>query len=515
VTCVFNPKNALINLARLASWKPERVVLLEEFLRADLPGRACAAVEVAEELGEPLASTLTRLVENAHDLNLAARLRRQDRLKSVALRSLKWVVAEQCLEAEGSAEERNYAQIGTCLFDVCVALSELGRREEALQYARKCVEAYQQHVTAVGGDSSLELADALSTLANMLADLGLRNDALSAARASLNLHRRLCATGVGDKAGLARALNNLAVKLYNSQQHKEAVAAAREAQLLFEELEDAGGAGTEFKSDRVPILNTLANALFSSGDLDGALKVADNVVRICEELYFDYSETFKPEFARAHLTLGNVLLAKGQIPLAIDSTRKAGALYHELADVIPATYAPKEAMALGNLAVMHLQLERFEEALDAAQQARVIYEQTAPKNLSAVLPNLCDIHKTISIIQAQMNRLEDAIDSVRQGIDCFYKMDQLQREERNMDLASCLMLEARFFGELRRYEEALRPAREAVDIYTQLFETDSERFRQDLAEALRITAFLFRDAGNFWQALKSMNMRRTILAGCS
>lgn len=77
------------------------------------------------------------------------------------------------------------------LNNVAIRLSDLGQREEALEAARESVEIYRELARHRPGIFHPGLAMSLNNVANRLSDLGQREDALDAAREAVEIYREL------------------------------------------------------------------------------------------------------------------------------------------------------------------------------------------------------------------------------------------------------------------------------------------------------------------------------------
>ncbi|HEY76408.1 MAG TPA: tetratricopeptide repeat protein, partial [Thermoflexia bacterium] len=110
---------------------------------------------------------------------------------------------------EGAATDRAGA-----LNNLGIALSALGRREEALAATKEAVEHYRQLAEANPQAFRPDLAMSLNNLGNVLSALGRREEALAATKEAVDLYRQLAqANPQAFLPYLATSLNNLGAML--------------------------------------------------------------------------------------------------------------------------------------------------------------------------------------------------------------------------------------------------------------------------------------------------------------
>ena len=119
------------------------------------------------------------------------------------------------------------------------ALSELGRREEAVAAGEEAAGLYRQLAAARPDAFTPNLAAAVSILAEALSELGRREDAVAAAEEAVGLCRQLAARPDAFTPDLAETLIAYGVHLTEQGRHRDALAMDREAVELYRSLQAA------------------------------------------------------------------------------------------------------------------------------------------------------------------------------------------------------------------------------------------------------------------------------------
>ncbi|MDW8064250.1 MAG: tetratricopeptide repeat protein [Anaerolineae bacterium] len=121
--------------------------------------------------------------------------------------------------------------------NLSVALSALGRREEALRVTQEAITLYRQLAKRHPDAFLHELAVSLNNLGNRLADLGRREEALQATQEAVALYRQLAERHPDAFLhDLAVSLTNLGAALTELGRHEEALEAVQEAVALYRHL---------------------------------------------------------------------------------------------------------------------------------------------------------------------------------------------------------------------------------------------------------------------------------------
>ncbi|WP_179953313.1 tetratricopeptide repeat protein [Desulfobotulus mexicanus] len=230
--------------------------------------------------------------------------------------------------------------------NLAVRLSELGRREEALQNAEKATEIYRQLAEARPEAFLPNYATSLNNLANHLSELGRREEALHNAEKAMEIYRQLAeARPEAFLPEYARSLNNLANRLSELGRREEALHNAEKAVEIRKQLAEARPEA--FLPEYAGSLNNLANHLSELGRREEALYNAEKAVKIDRQLAEARPEAFLPEYAGSLNNLANHLSELGRREEALYNAEKAVEIYKQLAAARPEAFLPDLAMTCG------------------------------------------------------------------------------------------------------------------------------------------------------------------------
>ncbi len=286
-----------------------------------------------------------------------------------------------------SAEPEVLPERARVLHNLGVRLSDLGRREEALEATREAVTLRRQ-LSAQRPDAFLpDLAMALNNLGLRLSGLGRREEALEATREAVTLYRQLSAQRPDAfLPDLALSLNNLGMMLSNLGRREEALEATREAVTLYRQL--SAQRPDAFLPDLAGSLNNLGVRLSGLGRREEALEATREAVTLRRQLSAQRPDAFLPDLATSLNNLGAMLSNLGRREEALEATREAVTLYRQLSAQRPDAFLPDLARSLNNLGLMLSNLGRREEALEATREAVTLYRQLSSQRPDAFLPDL-------------------------------------------------------------------------------------------------------------------------------
>jgi tetratricopeptide (TPR) repeat protein len=180
--------------------------------------------------------------------------------------------------------------------------------------------------------------------------VGRPGEALTAAEETVQLYRGLAADNPGHLPDLAQALTNLANRLAESGRRVEGLAAAEEAVRLYRELVEgnrdaylpnlAGSVNNRdaYLPNLAASVNNLALRLGESGRRGEGLTAAQEAVALRRELVESHRDAYLPDLATS---VNN---------LALRLAEEAAQLYRELVAENPAIFGPRAEQA-GALAV--------------------------------------------------------------------------------------------------------------------------------------------------------------------
>jgi hypothetical protein len=157
------------------------------------------------------------------------------------------------------------------------ALSELGRRQKALQATREAVRIYSQLAKQNPQNFLLELAKSLNNLGVDYSHVGRWSKAAQAYKRSVQIYRQLSEQGSDVSLYLARSLNTLANALLGLGRRQRALGAARESVEIYRQLVEQEPQA--FLPELAVSLNTLGNCFFKVGRWEEALQTCEEAVR--------------------------------------------------------------------------------------------------------------------------------------------------------------------------------------------------------------------------------------------
>ncbi len=343
-------------------------------------------------------------------------------------------------------------------------------------------------------------AGVLNNLAMVLSELGYRDEALAKAREAARIFEQLAkAQPEVFLPDVAMSLNNLANMLSDLGRREEALEKARESARIYEQL--AKTQPEAFLPDVAMSLNNLATRLSELGQREEALLKAQEAVRIDEQLANARPDTFLPSFATALHNLASMLSALGRREEALDKAQEATRIYEKLAKARPDTFLASLAGSANNLANRLGDLGRREEALDKAQEAARIYQQLAKARPDAFLPNVAGSLNNLANRFSELGRPEEALDKAQEAARIYEQLAKEQPDAFLPNVAGSLSNLANRFSELGGREEALDKAQEAARIYEQLAKVQPDAFLPEVATSLNNLAIRLNALGRHGDAL--------------
>jgi tetratricopeptide (TPR) repeat protein len=236
-----------------------------------------------------------------------------------------------------------------------------------------------------------EIARARGNLAIALSALGRREEALAQAVEEVKLRVQLAQERPGVfRPGLAGSLNNLAICLSALGRLEEAVTKAEETVRVYSQL--AQGRPGEFLPEWARARNNLATLLSKLGRHEEALAQASEAVGIRKQLAHKRPETHLPELAGALNNQAMMLTDLGRREEALAQTEEAVRIYVQLAQAPAEGYRPNLAQAYGMKGRILSGLERYQEAAAAfAEGIRALADhfQKLPQPFADIMGYLC------------------------------------------------------------------------------------------------------------------------------
>jgi len=309
-------RNGFTVLGRISlHHKDQAAKWLAQVLNVDAKGRALPAFEAAMTLGgetalAPLGLILAKGLQAEGTVELAALFERRVPHPTVSLREVGLWATDRLLRkiASETPDEEALIESARLLNNLGLRLSDLGRREDALQATQQAVDI-RRTLAQQRPDAFLpDLAMSLNNLGAMLSDLGRREDALQATQEAVDIYRTL------------------------AQQRPDA-----------------------FLPDLAMSLNNLGNRLSELGRREDALQATQEAVDIRRTLAQQRPDAFLPDLAGSLNNLGNSFSELGRREDALQATQEAVEIYGKLAEQVPAAFGRNFIISLQNF------MKRFEE----------------------------------------------------------------------------------------------------------------------------------------------------------
>jgi len=382
------------------------------------------------------------------------------------------------------ADPRFTAELAGALSDLSIGLAGKGEREQALAAAEESVAWYR----AVRDSDPADVAFALDTLGNRLADVGRFDDALSSCRQAVALTEKLAATNpAAHRPDLARRLGNLHLRHINTGHWNEATVIAQRVVALWRDL--AGTNPAAFEPELAKGLNHLGICLRQLGRLAEAVVATTESVEILRRLAAGNPTAHEPELAAALDHLGDQLARSDRPDDALAAGRESVDTYRRVAETNPGRHRVDLAMALDNLGIRLAAAHQPEPALNACRQAVDIFEQLAAENPDVFRAALARALFNLAFRFVAVGRDADALAVSTRSVELRRALVRINRASYEPDLARSLLglavvcLET---GAADRLAEARRAIDESVARYRNLADAQPLVFQDLLAQSIYI-----------------------------
>jgi hypothetical protein len=311
------------------------------------------------------------------------------------------------------------------------------------------------------------LAMWLHNWSRRLGDVGRRDESVDTAKEAVEIYRRMAEgnlaadrpsrwrlrrRGVDYRPHLARSLNNLSIRLGETGQRGEGLAAVRESVEIRRRLTRANSAA--YLPDLAESLNNLSVDLGDAGESEEGLASAREAVRI----------------------------------------------YRRVTKADPVAHLPELAKSLSNLSVRLGEAGRSDEGLAAVREAVEVHLRLSKDNPAAHLPDVVASLNNLSVRLGEAGRSDEGLAAAREAVDISRQLVGVSPAAHLPDLAEWLDTLSARLGEAGRSDEGLAAAREAVDIRRGLAETSPVAYLPKLAESLDTLSSRLGEAGQFAQA---------------
>ncbi len=504
--------SALTVLTRLAQRLSDQRRWIKVGLHGRLEHLGETALEVAISTGDPLGMELAAELAGGSSIDVVLRIQKrcdEERYQSsVPLREVAHIATERGLallrERRSDLDETQQIEYSRLANNLGVRLSELGRREDALDATREAVEIRRQLAQLRPDAFRPVLATSLNNLGVMLSELGRREKALDATKETVEIYRQLAQQRPDAfLSDLAMSLNNLGTMLSGLGRREEALDTTKETVEIYRQL--ARERPDDFLSGLAMSLNNLGNRLSDLGRREEALDAAKEAVEIRRRLAGQRPDAFLPFLATSLNNLGNRLSELGRRKEALDATKEAVEIYRQLAQQRPDAFLPDLAMSLNNLGTMLSNLGSREEALDTTKEAVEIRKQLARQRPDAFLPYLAISLNNLGNRLSDLGRHEEALDATKEALEIYRLLAQQRPDAFLPDLGMSLNNLGIRLSELGHSEEALVLTNEAVEIYRLLARHRPDAFLPNLAGSLGNLSGIHRELGQAEQAFQAID----------
>ncbi|TFK41510.1 hypothetical protein BDQ12DRAFT_733035 [Crucibulum laeve] len=380
-----------------------------------------------------------------------------------------------------------WLRLSRCLHHLSRGLSELGRREEALESVEESVNI-QHQLLDTSPELNKQFVMSLILLSCRQSDVGYREEALQTIQEAVDICRRFSDDGFKMfRPDLATSINTLSRCLSDVGRRKEALQAIHEAverrkRLVMED--------PSHEPALAMSLNILSARLSELKRNSEALQAVRLAVSLHRQLASD-DPIFIPDLAMSLNTLSARLSGVGNKTEALHAAEESVKLRRQLADERPAVFIPHLAASLNALCARLSQLGRTEEALSVAEEGVSLRRSLAADRPAAFNPDLARSLNTLSARFSGLERWENALQAAQEAVDIRRELAIHRPAAFNRDVANSLDTLARCLSKLKRHDEALKAAQESVEMYRGLSDEHPEEFNSYLIGSLRTLSRYF------------------------
>nr|WP_288935178.1 tetratricopeptide repeat protein [uncultured Allomuricauda sp.] len=288
-------------------------------------------------------------------------------------------------------------------------------------------------------------------------------------------------TNLGTSIDMASILNNIAA-IQSETDKATAIDHYKKALAIYTEMVEDG------ESDYSPHLaNTqfaLAEVYAKKKDYYFAKKYYKEAIKIYESLKgADYLRLR----ASAHYQLGNIYTDEFNLFDAKVHYMKAQNLFENLIAEGDDALKPYLAAVLNNLAVTFNSMEEPEKSLQYYGLALKAYQELSDLNFDIFQPYVASTFNSLGIVHSEMENFDQAIQNISQAVDRYNELADARPQEFTHYLATGLHNLGLFHFELRKYDGAMDYFGQALEIRRKLAAEEPEDFDADFcATALNL-----------------------------
>lgn len=250
-------------------------------------------------------------------------------------------------------------------------LADLGQRNEALTAGEEAVVIRRRQAEVNPGLYLPKLALALNDQVNFLGGLGRFKDALKSVEEAIEIRRSLARDNPDVfLPDLAMSLNNQCLCLNELKRPEQALSAADESITIRRALVEDH---PEVRSGLADSLNNRSISLGALQRQDDALEAVNEAACIYRTIALEYPDTHLPKFARVLVHLSVRLADAGQLGEALSAVGEAVGTFSALSIIRPSRYPPELANALYMKSHYLNGLGQRDEAMKAmAERAQIL-----------------------------------------------------------------------------------------------------------------------------------------------
>lgn len=363
-------------------------------------------------------------------------------------------------------------------------LAETGQRDQALHAAKESLNLYCTLANSQPEKFYPKLAMALSSVSSRQAEIGQMDVAIKFAENSVTLYRSLeNKTQNNFSIELARALSNYSIILAELGKYHKAINIAQESVDVYKSIKNNNS--NEMKFGLSVALNNLSNRQADIGQNADALCSAIESVEVRKSLSLLNIEAFRPHLAVGLNTLSVRYMKLKQYDSALDAAQKSTELLRQLVSEKPDIFRSNLASALNNLSHCYGNVDQFENATEAAMESVGIYRILANQWPSVFLPDLAMALDTLSMYQCEgISDLDKSLVTARESVDVYRSLAAEKPNTFKKLLAGALNTLANRYADLDQHERAENNATESANIYRSIMEERPDAIKPDLVNVL-------------------------------